>query len=173
MATYTTDWKIIDGPVGAQPIASVSTTQQHPLGTRVKAVDRGSNQNGEGEFIYCKGVSSGALGAWCGIAADDYATTLATANGVYPLIGIMMSVMDATTDYGWLQISGKAVGLCLASFADNGDVYLTATAGSVDDADVAGDYVSGAKGASAIDAPATGMAEFEIHYPSTDDGKDD
>jgi hypothetical protein len=170
---YSTNWQPVFGPIGMQPINEVSTTQKHPLGTRVKAVDRGDNENGEGEFIYCKGVSSGALGAWCGINADDGSTTLATANGVYPLIGIMMSVLDATTDFGWLQISGKAVGLALTGFADNGDVYLTATAGSVDDADVAGDYVSGAKGASALDGPATGMAEFEIHYPNTDDGKDD
>jgi hypothetical protein len=170
---YSTDWQPRTPLIGMQPIQSVSTTQNHPLGTRVWAVDRGSNGNGEGEFIYCKGVSSGATGAWAGINADDYTTTLATANGVYPLIGIMMADLDATTDYGWLQISGKAVGKALAAFADNGDVYLTATAGSVDDADVAGDYVSGAKGASALDSPATGMAEFEIHYPNTDDGKDD
>lgn len=170
---YSTDWQPVTPRIGMQPISEVSTTQKHPLGTRVMCVDRGSNSNGEGEFIYVKGVSSGALGAWVGINADDYTTTLATANGVYPLIGIMMSVLDATTDYGWCQISGKAVGLALAAFADDGDVYLTGTAGSVDDADVAGDYVSGAKGASALDTPATGMAEFEIHYPSTDDGKDD
>jgi hypothetical protein len=170
---YSTDWQPVTPLIGMQPIQSVSTTQNHPLGTRVRAVDRGSNSNGEGEFIYVKGVSSGALGAWAGINADDFSTTLATANGIYPLIGIMMSVLDATTDYGWCQISGKAVGLALTGFADNANVYLTGTAGSVDDTDVAGDYVTGAKGASALDGPATGMAEFEIHYPSTDDALDD
>lgn len=169
---YSTDWKIITPLIGAQPISSVSTTQNHPLGTIVQARDDGSNGNGQGEFIYVKGVSSGARGAWVGINADDGSTTLATANGIYPLIGIMMADLDASTDYGWCQISGKAVGKALTAFADNGDVYLTATAGSVDDADVAGDFVSNAKGASALDAPETGMAEFELSRPFTRDGLD-
>lgn len=169
---YSTNWQPVFGPIGMQPIADVSTTQNHPLGTIVKCVDRGDNENGAGEFIYVKGVSNGAVGSWVGINADDYTTTLAVANGIYPLIGVLMSAIDATTDYGWAQISGKAVGKALAAFADNGDVYLTATAGSVDDADVAGDFVSNAKGASALDAPATGMAEFEINRPFTRDGLD-
>lgn len=170
---YTTNWKITTPVLGAQPIDEVSTTQNHPLGKIVQAVDRGDNGNGEGEFIYVKGVSSGATGAWVGINADDGSTTLAVANGIYPLVGIMMSTLDATTDYGWCQISGKAVGKALAAFADNGNVYLTATAGSVDDAAVAGDLVHRAKGASALDGPATGMAEFEINRPHTDDDVDD
>lgn len=172
MAVYTTNWQPVDPRIGMQSIQSVSTTQNHPLGTILRAKDMGTNQNGEGEFLYCKGVTNGALGAWVGYNADDGSTTLATANGIYPQLGIMMSVLDASTKYGWIQISGKAVGLCLAAFADNADVYLTSTAGSVDDSDVAGDFVSNAKGASAIDAPATGMAEFELARPFTRDGLD-
>jgi hypothetical protein len=72
--------------------------------------------------------------------------------------------------YGWYQIYGKAVGKALTGFVDDANVYATATAGSVDDAVVSGDRVKNAKGASALDAPATGMAEFEIHYPCMDDG---
>ncbi len=173
MAVYTTNWQLVNPRIGAQPIQDVSTTQNHPMGTKVTAVDRGANANGEADFIYVKGVTNGALGAWVGINADDGGTTLTVANGIYPVIGVMMSVMDATTKFGWAQVSGKAVALALTAFADNGNVYLTSTPGSVDDADVAGDCVSNAKGASALDAPATGMAEFEIFYPSTDDGIDD
>jgi hypothetical protein len=72
-------------------------------------------------------------------------------------------------EYGWYQIYGKAVGKALASYADNGLVYATATAGSIDDAVVAGDRVKNAKGASAVDTPSTGLAEFEIQYPFMDD----
>lgn len=169
---YSTSWKHLDPTIGLQPIDEVSTTQLHPLGLIVKAEDKGSNGNGVGEFIYVKGVTNGAVGSWVGIAADDFTTTLAVANGIYPLVGVLMSALDASTDYGWAQISGKAVGKALTSFADNGDVYLTATAGSVDDADVAGDFVSNAKGASALDGPATGMAEFELSRPFTRDGLD-
>ena len=168
---YSTSWQPISHLIGIQPIADVSTTQNHPFGTTIKAVDQGTNANGEGEFMYVKGVTNGAVGSWVIINQDDYTTTLAVADG-HGSLGIMMSALDASTDYGWVQIRGKAVGKCLASFADNGVVYLTATAGSVDDADVAGDFVSGAKGASAIDTPATGMAEFEIMYPFVRDGLD-
>jgi hypothetical protein len=169
---YSTSWVPLTPVIGLQPIAEVSTTQNHPLGLIVQCEDKGSNANGVGEFIYVKGVTNGAVGSWVGIAADDGSTVLAVANGIHPLVGVLMSALDASTDYGWAQITGKAVGKCLASYADNGDVYLTATAGSVDDADVAGDFVSGAKGASAIDGPATGMAEFELSRPFVRDGLD-
>ena len=71
--------------------------------------------------------------------------------------------------WGWYQLQGKAVGACLALFADNANVYATATAGSVDDAIVAGDRVKGAVGASAIGTPSAGLAEFEIARPFMDD----
>jgi hypothetical protein len=167
---YSTNWKITTSIIGVQPIADVSTTQLHPFGTIVEAVDTGTNQNGAGEFMYVKGVSSGATGAWVGVNSDDYTTTLATANGIYPIVGVMMSDLDAATDYGWVQISGKAVAKALTGFVDNANVYLTATAGSVDDAVVAGDRVQNVKGASALDGPATGMAEFELsRTPYTND----
>jgi hypothetical protein len=62
------------------------------------------------------------------------------------------------------------VGKALASYADNGLVYATATAGSIDDAVVAGDRVKKAKGGSAVDTPSAGLAEFEIDRPFMDDG---
>lgn len=170
---YSTSWRPISPIVGLQPIAEVSTTQNQELGLIVQAKDVGSNRNGVGEFIYVKGVTNGATGSVVGINADDGSTTLAVANGKYVLVGVLMSDLDASTDYGWAQITGKAVGKVLAAFADNGDCYLTATAGSVDDADVAGDFVVGMKGASAIDFPATGMAELELSRARTTDGADD
>lgn len=164
---YTTDWKHTSPEIGLQSISSVSATPQHPLGTVRTAVDRGDNGNGEGEFIYVKGVASGARGAWVTINQDDGSCTLLAANAIGP-VGILMAALGAT-DYGWAQIGGKAVGKALAAFADNANVYATATAGSVDDAVVAGDRVKRAKGASALDAPETGMAEFEIDRPFMDD----
>ena len=166
---YSTDWRVIaPAQIGWQPIDKVSTTQQHPLGIIVQAKDFGTNGNGVGEFMYVKGVASGAVGSWVTYNTDDYTTALLAANAIGP-VGIMMAVLDAATDYGWIQIGGKAVGLALTGFADNGNVYATATAGSVDDAIVAGDRVKRAKGASALDGPATGMAEFEIDRPFMDD----
>ncbi len=86
------------------------------------------------------------------------------------LAGIaLMNIKDRYLAKGKIGAAGDEL-KALTAFADNADVYLTSTAGSVDDTDVAGDFVSNAKGASALDAPATGMAEFEIQYPYMDDG---
>lgn len=149
---------------GAQPIATTSTEQKHVLGTRVKATDP---TYGEGEFIYLSGVGSTVVGSWATIHEDGYTTTLLAANDIGQ-VGVAMSI-NVASQYGWYQIFGKAVGKAAAAFADNGLVYATATAGVIDDAVVAGDRVKQAIGASAVDTPSTGLAEFEISYPFMDD----
>lgn len=167
MATYTTDYRHITPMIGLQPITAVATTAQHPLGTKVRAVDLGTNSNGEGEFIYVAGGTSVVAGSWVLYSEDDYTTSLLAANDIGQ-VGVGMSTLSAST-YGWIHVRGKAVGKAASAFADNGNVYSTATAGTVDDAIVAGDRIKNCKGASALDAPATGMAEFEINYPAVDD----
>lgn len=156
---------ITESRIGMQPIADTSTTQQHPLGTVVRAVDA---TYGGAEFVYLKGVASTAVGSWVKYAEDDYTTALLGAD----MIGQVAVAMSANvaSQYGWYQVKGKAVGKCLASYADNGLVYATATAGSIDDAAVAGDRVKRALGASAIGTPSAGLAEFEIDRPYVDDG---
>lgn len=150
--------------LGWQAIATTSTTQKHPLGTIIRAYDE---TYGSGEFIYLKGVASTAVGSWVLYNSDDGSTSLLAANDIGP-VAIAMSA-NVASQYGWYQISGKAVGKVLAGFVDNANVYATATAGSVDDAVVAGDRVKNAKGASAIDTPSTGLAEMEISRPWMDD----
>lgn len=153
--------------INPQPIEDVSTTQRHPLGAIVQAFDP---DYGQAEFIYCKGVSSGAQYAWVTYNADDGTTTLLAANAIGP-VGILASALDASTKYGWVGISGKLIGKCLTGFADNAKVWITATGGSVDDASVAGDLVNIAKGASSS-AANSGIAEFEIHRPFVNDHSD-
>lgn len=150
-----------------QAIADTLTSKKMQLGTRMKAQDP---TYGPGEFIYLKGVASTAIGSVVLFNPDDWSTSLATANDKGP-IAVAMSA-NVANQYGWYQIYGKGVAKVLASFADNGDCYLTATAGSVDDADVAGDFIRGMKGASAIDTPSTGLAEVELAYPQVADGAD-
>lgn len=165
MANTVGTWVITTPLVGAQPIADVETTQKHPFGTIVTAKDVGTTAYGEGEFIYVKGVASGALRAWAGYRSKSGLTTLAVADGNYS-IGVMMSALDATTDFGWLQIKGRCVAKCLTGFADNGVVYLTSTAGSVDDASVIGDVVHGAIGRNGGTVTVGDLAgEFEINRP--------
>jgi len=158
------DWTITTPELGIQPIADTSTTKRHPLGKRVKARHE---TYGEGEFVYLKGVASTVVGSWATINMDDGTTALLAANAIGP-VGVSMSA-NVADQYGWYQVYGKAVGKVLAGYVDNALVWATATAGSVDDAVVDGDMVHLAKGASAIDTPSTGLAEFEIHYPYTDD----
>jgi hypothetical protein len=153
-----------------QKISENSTTENVPLGTIIRAIDKDTTDYGVGEFIYLQGVASTAIGSAVVYNADDFSTTLASANAVGPVAFAMAATV--ANEYGWYQIGGKAVGKVLASFADNGDCYLTATAGSLDDADVDGDYVRRCKGASAIDTPSTGLAELEIARPEVADGKD-
>jgi hypothetical protein len=151
-----------------QAIDETSTTQLLPLGTRVRAYDVASTAYGEGEFIYLKGVASTVLGSIVTYAQDDSSTALLVANAIDP-VAVSMSDNGASS-YGWYQIFGKAVGKGLTGLLDNANCYATATAGSIDDAVVAGDRVKLMKSASAIDTPSTGLAELDIQYPYMDDG---
>ena len=158
-------WTPAENTLLAQAIADTSTTKKHTLGTRIRCKDP---TYGVGEFIYLEGVASTAANSWVTFSADDYSTALLAANAIGP-VAVAMSA-NVANQYGWYQVYGKAVGKALASYADNGLVYATATAGSIDDAAVLGDRVKNALGASAVDTPSTGLAEFEIQYPFMDDG---
>lgn len=156
-------YKSINPRVGVSDMAETGTTQLYPLGTRVQAQDP---TYGVGEFVYLLGVASTAIGSWVTYEQDNGATALLVANAIGP-VAVSMSA-NVASQYGWYQIYGKnPAALVLASFADNANVYATATAGSVDDAVVAGDRVKNARGASAISA---GAAEMELWYPFMDDG---
>jgi len=158
-------YTIAENTLVGQQFADTSTTQKHANGLIVQAKDP---TYGVGEFIYLKGAANTAVGSWVTFSSDDYSTTLLAANAIGP-VAVSMSA-NVASQWGWYQISGKAIGLCLAGYADNGLVYATATAGSVDDAVVAGDRVKNALGASAIGTPSAGFAEFEIQRPWMDDG---
>ncbi|CAN7371051.1 hypothetical protein [Aminobacter sp. LjRoot7] len=135
------------------------------LGDVIRAVDP---VYGVGEFIYLQGVASTAVGSWVVYNPDDWSTVLLGADAIGS-VAVAMSA-NVASQYGWYQIKGKAIGKTLAGFLDNANVYATATAGSVDDAVVAGDRVKNAKGASAVGTPSAGLAEFEIDRPFVDDG---
>lgn len=161
-------YSIIDNKLGLPGITTIASATEYPsigalAGTIVQASDP---TYGTGEFILLKGVASTAVGSWVTYNYDDNTTTLLAANAIGP-VAVSMAANTAATTYSWYQISGKAVGLALAGFVDDANVYATATAGSVDDAVVAGDRVKLAKGASAVSG---GLADFEISRPFMDDG---
>lgn len=152
-----------ENSLGWQPIADKSTTQNHPLGTIRRASDP---TYGEGEFIYLKGVASCAAHDWVTYAKSTFAATRASANGIGP-VAIAMAATTASY-YGWFQIAGKANGGALTLYASGAAVFLTATAGKVDDSSVAGDLVVNATGASAS-AVGSGVADFMINRPFVTD----
>jgi hypothetical protein len=146
-------------------LAADAASKAPALGTIVLAVD---STLGAGEFIWLKGLAATAVGTWVTYNSSDNTTDLLAANAIAP-VAVAMSA-NLAGYYGWYQIGGKAVGKALTGFLDNANVYATATAGSVDDAVVAGDRVKLAKGASAVGTPSSGLAYFEIQRPFMDDG---
>jgi hypothetical protein len=159
MALSAATWQPVDAVGLNQPIDETSTTQKHQVGMRVRCIDTSSNQRGYAEFEYHRGVASVAAADACILSRGDAAIrTVAREKGP---VGIAMAAIVAD-NYGWFQVKGRAIVNVAAAFADNTVVYLTGTAGTLDDAVVAGDIVYGARGASAID---TGQALIDLVYP--------
>lgn len=150
-------------PAGVD-LYAVDTSPKFALGQRVQGVD---STYGVAEFIYLAGVASNTANSWVTFTQDNMTAVLLAANAIGPVAVSMAAAVAG--NYGWFQIYGKAIGKALAGYLDNGLVYATATAGSIDDAVVAGDRVKNALGASAVGTPSAGLAEFEIWYPFMDD----
>lgn len=159
-------WTIDRPVIGSQPIADASTTQKHALGLIVTASDP---TYGSGEFQYVKAAAAIRIRDWCSIVYDVNTATPLVANAIGPC-GVAMAAL-ASGEYGWLQITGKAIGGCKTAFADNGKVWITASAGRVDDTSVAGDLVNNALGASTT-TTGTFVADFELNRPFTNDHSD-
>lgn len=139
----------------AQALTATSTTAKHIVGQMADVQGK--------VYVYSVGVASGAAGAW--VTVDEVAQTALLGAASKGRVGIMMSVLTASL-YGWVQVYGKTVtALAATGFADNGDIYATATPGTIDDAVVAGDRVIGAIGRSAV---AGGVITAELNYPHID-----
>lgn len=121
-------YRFVDGRIGAQPIAETSTTQNHPLGTVVRAVDP---TYGEGEFIYLLGVASTVVGSIVNYRGSTWATALGYVgeNRASPM-GVAMSA-NVASQYGWYQIGGQAVAAkaCTVSFAAGAAVAVGSSSG--------------------------------------------
>lgn len=132
---------------GCQPIANTSTTQNHALGTVVKATDP---TYGEGEFIYLLGVASTVVGDVVSYNTTTWLTARQTAtlakNAGFP-VAVAMSA-NVASSYGWYQISGNAV-IKKETVAVNPNVavFFSATAGRIRVTASAGIQVLGARSA--------------------------
>lgn len=148
------------GAIGADLYAA-DTDQEFDLGTIVTAEDKSSEELGEAEFMYVQ--ADEAIDATEVVYVDqaDWNANLASANDIGP-IGVAIADL-ADEEYGWVQISGKAEASVASGFAAGNAVYLTGTAGTVDDAVVSGDMIYGSRSLSAIDTPNTGTAYIGLN----------
>jgi hypothetical protein len=150
---------------GAQSTAAGRSTPGPWLGDIHRNQDLSAGY-GTGEFIYLAGVAGTVRGSWVVFNPDDFGTSLLSTGQTTPGVVAVAMSPNVAGQYGWYQISGKAIGLAAGGFADNGLVYATATPGTVSSTVAAGFRVLKALGASAVGVPGAGLAEFEIDRPS-------
>ena len=118
-------FQVNDPIAGSQGIATADTTQNHPLGTVVRANDP---TYGGGEFIYLKGVASTIVGS-----IVEYNTSFQTGlhssalNAPNP-VAIAMSICTASY-YGWYQIGGQAQVAKATSTSFDADAYMGSSSG--------------------------------------------
>lgn len=136
----------------AASTSAIDATKEYKLGTKAWDVDGN-------EYIYLQGVASTVATDF--VTFDELHVTTRAVADAQGRLGVAMAAVVASS-YGWYQIYGKATGNALTGFLDNAKVYLTSTAGSVDDADVAGDAIVGCVGRSAVSG---GDATFELNNP--------
>lgn len=164
MAITAATWARTDGLGLDQAIDATSTTQVYKAGYRIRCRDMGTTDRGEAEFQYGKGITSVASGDACIISSNNDAAIRTVARSIGQ-VGIAMAAVVAS-NWGWFQVRGTAVCNVLANFADDLAVYLTGTAGNLDDAVVTGDLVYGARSAGAISGA---QALVELTYPHCGD----
>lgn len=154
------NFQFTDSPAGMQPIAETSTTQNHPIGKVVRAKD---TTYGEAAFIYLKGVASTGPGDLVAYESDAGTTVRAVSAGATSSgpAAVAMSA-NVASQYGWYAVEGM-VPVTTGTVADNAPLYLTATAGSLDDVAVAGDLVVGIR---AKAATSSGYTTCQLSRPS-------
>lgn len=114
---------------------AIHTSKKFRLGTKKTDVDGNV-------FVYGKGVASLAAGSWVTLD-ENFAPTLLAANAVGP-VAISMSANTSATNYSWFQIYGNNTIAKSDTTAADAALFIDGTAGRVDDAGVAGDWISGA-----------------------------
>lgn len=144
---------------GLRPIAEVSDVQYHPFGTRAVAQDV---TYGVGQFLYLQGVASTAPGDFVCYNLKTGATVRAVHGGATSTGpgAVAMSAVGAG-QFGWYAVFG-AVPVVAATVAADAPLYLTSTAGTLDDAVVSGDKISGIISRAAT---SSGYATCQLAYP--------
>lgn len=118
------------------------------------------------EYIYLQGVASTV--AYSTVFYDEAGITALTLGGGSGLAiaGPMAIAQGAVVadKFGWYMINGKTYAIAAATASDNGQAYITTSAGTVDVTDVSTYLVIGAWFRGAYSATGT-KALIQICYP--------
>jgi len=149
----------VTGALGYQDIADTSTTQKHPLGTRVYGTDP---TYGTAEFIYLKGVAATAIGDLVTYDVKDGITVRSVSASKGPA-AIAMSA-NVASQYGWYCVkAGSCPVSCAAATAVDVALYVTTAAGAVDDNVIVGQGIVGLQLNTA--AAGAALADARLNYP--------
>jgi len=148
------------------PGTTPPTNKRFKLGTRKRDVSGN-------EYVYMLGVASNVAGAWVtyNSVSASTAPVLAVADAVGPL-AISMAANTSATSASWYLIYGNH---SAADVLDNGpapgaSLYMSATTACLDDAAIAGEWVSGAVVTTqAVTSGSIGTAGVFITYPWLND----
>lgn len=159
-------WKAgANAPLGLSVPGNVDTVATVQVGTIAKFYD---DALGEGEFIYLPGVASTAAGDLVEYdLAPGAQLTIRHSNATASNSGRPLAVATAAcvaATFGWYQIGGVAIVNTTAAQAA-GNVYGTATAGSVGNTLDAGDQILNARLVTATGVPAALKAYMMIMRP--------
>ncbi len=146
MTIYSTD-----SALGVQPFTTVSSTQNHPLGTVRRFQDGTSTSSGtQGgiEAIYLQGASNTVQGSLVTYNPREGSTTLTStsAKNTGQPVAVAAAAINTTASWGWYQIGGVAlVAKGVVDFGLAAPIYTsTATAGYVQAVSASGNQVLGA-----------------------------
>lgn len=159
-------YAIREQQMGMQPIGAVSTTQQHPGGTLVRAYDP---VYGDAEFVYLQGVAStvqGSVVSWSGVSSGNptWQTALVanTANQAVPVA--VASAAIGASQWGWYQVGGVSQVLSNGTFAAAGPMYIGAV-GQVTSTAGAGKQIVNATGLTAVGTPSGNLILASLNRP--------
>lgn len=146
-------------------INSVDVVAKVPVGTIARAYD---DTLGDAEFIYLPGVAgltAGDMVAYDLLPAGQAVVRSLAATHVntgQPCAVALVAI--PALSFGWYQISGVAIVNVTAASAA-GKAFLTATAGQLNSAAVAGVQVLGARLSSAINVPSANKSYLTLNRP--------
>ncbi len=128
-------------------VMMIPTLSQVDSTAKFKVGQRYCDEQGR-VFLYLQGIASVAIGDWVRytLTANTGATTVLAVAGHKGPLAVAQGAIIAST-FGWFQVYGlclNAQAISAGNATVSAPVYLTSTAGSVDDVVVTGDLVEGA-----------------------------